>query len=149
MYASSGQDKRHSESPTVSDSSRVVVWAIPGNFWSCTSVMVELIRPRGFDRSGSSSWDAFLSSGETFSIERNIFVKPMILRFEWHHGCTQKTKNFKNSQNQQKCKGASKDYYRTHGPNCGYFIVVGIFYSHCNSFSRLKISKIDNLSFFQ
>ena len=40
---------------------------------------------------------------------------------------TQKMKNFKKSHNQQKrAMGASKDYYRTHGPHCGYLLVVGI-----------------------
>ena len=39
----------------------------------------------------------------------------------------QKMKNFNKSQNQQKrAMGTSKDYYHTHGPNCGYLLVVGI-----------------------
>ena len=41
---------------------------------------------------------------------------------------TQKMKHSKSQkQNQQKrAKWASKDYYRNHGPNCGYLLVLGI-----------------------
>ena len=41
---------------------------------------------------------------------------------------TQKMKNFKKSQNQKKrAMGASKDYCRTHGPNCGWWGLVDIY----------------------